>query len=211
MEKNKDCQIVEDLLIGYKDKTLNPESQKLVENHIKTCSNCKDFLKDIQDENNVDIKEETEFDHLKKLNKKMKNKNKIVAILLIIILLNIAIFINYLSTANTLQIYLADDVTTEELEDIKNSIKKIDEDAEITYVSKDDELNKMKENLGENANLLDNYDLENNIFPASYIVKSDFSKLKNIENAIINKDGVKSIRSNLTLNPYETIISKIIE
>ena len=50
MEKNKECQIVEDLLIGYKDKTLNPESKKLVEDHLTNCTSCKEMLKDIEKE-----------------------------------------------------------------------------------------------------------------------------------------------------------------
>ena len=37
---DKKCEIVQDLLFGYKDNTLHNESQKLVEEHLKTCENC---------------------------------------------------------------------------------------------------------------------------------------------------------------------------
>ena len=40
MENNKECEIVQDLLIGYADGTLNKDSKKLVEKHLKECDSC---------------------------------------------------------------------------------------------------------------------------------------------------------------------------
>ena len=40
MEKKKECEIVQDLLLGYVDETLNKESIILVEKHINECESC---------------------------------------------------------------------------------------------------------------------------------------------------------------------------
>ena len=42
MKKEIECKVVEDLLFGYVDKTLNNESKKMVENHLKDCKDCKE-------------------------------------------------------------------------------------------------------------------------------------------------------------------------
>ena len=43
---NKECEIVQDLLFGYKDKILHNASKDLVEKHIEKCSDCKKILND---------------------------------------------------------------------------------------------------------------------------------------------------------------------
>ena len=53
MEKRKECEIVQDLLLGYVDNILNKESKKLVEEHLKSCEECQRQLKEI----NKDIQE----------------------------------------------------------------------------------------------------------------------------------------------------------
>ena len=67
MEKKTECEIVQDLLLGYVDETLNKESKKLVEKHLIECENCSERLKEIRE----DIKEnqnnqKKEIDYLKK-------------------------------------------------------------------------------------------------------------------------------------------------
>ena len=47
---NKECEIVQDLLFGYKDKILHNASKDLVEKHIEKCSDCKKILNDLEEE-----------------------------------------------------------------------------------------------------------------------------------------------------------------
>ena len=47
MEKKTECEIVQDLLLGYVDETLNKESKKLVEKHLIECENCSERLKKV--------------------------------------------------------------------------------------------------------------------------------------------------------------------
>ena len=44
----RECEIVQDLLLGYVDNVLNTESKKLVEKHLLQCSNCQKRLEEIK-------------------------------------------------------------------------------------------------------------------------------------------------------------------
>ena len=93
MENKTECEIVQDLLLGYVDGVLNTESKKLVEKHLLKCDNCQTKLKEIK----ADIKEnestqKKEIDYLKKIRRKSKIKSVILAIVIILILC----FITYL-------------------------------------------------------------------------------------------------------------------
>ena len=48
MEKKTECEIVQDLLLGYIDGVLNKESKKLVEKHLSECKNCQKRLEEIK-------------------------------------------------------------------------------------------------------------------------------------------------------------------
>ena len=87
MENNKECEIVQDLLIGYADGTLNKDSKKLVEKHLKECDSCTKKLKEIQE----DTKESLEFtnkdiDYLKKFRRKSNIKALLIALLVIFLI-----------------------------------------------------------------------------------------------------------------------------
>lgn len=93
MEKKTECQIVQDLLLGYVDGVLNAESKKLVEKHLTECEICQNKLKDI----NADI-EENENNQKKQIDylKKVRRKNKIKVIIYIFILIVLILFGYYL-------------------------------------------------------------------------------------------------------------------
>lgn len=91
MDKNTECEIVQDLLLGYVDKVLNNESKKLVDKHLIECDICKAKLDDI----NKDLNEEAnnqkkQIDYLKKVRR--KNNIKIIISVLGIIFLIFSIF-----------------------------------------------------------------------------------------------------------------------
>lgn len=91
MEKKNECEIVQDLLIGYVDETLNVESKKLVENHLKECKKCKERLNEVKEDMNLsEDMQKKEIDYLKKV----RCREKIKAILIAIgIILAIAVII----------------------------------------------------------------------------------------------------------------------
>lgn len=93
MENKTECEIVQDLLLGYVDDVLNTESKKLVEKHLLKCDNCqtkhKEIKADIEENENNQTKE---IDYLKKIRRKSRIKSVILAIVIILILC----FITYL-------------------------------------------------------------------------------------------------------------------
>ena len=69
-----ECEIVQDLLFGYNDKTLQNTSKEFVENHLKECNECKEVLKQIQ--NDTEPEEEIEkINYFKKVRSKINRKN----------------------------------------------------------------------------------------------------------------------------------------
>ena len=102
MERKTECEIVQDLLLGYVDGVLNAESKKLVEKHLLDCEQCKKRLEDIkkdmqENENN----QQKEIDYLKKIRRKARIKSILIA-LGIILLIFIGIYIYQLIIVNTI-------------------------------------------------------------------------------------------------------------
>ena len=88
MEKKSECEIVQDLLIGYVDGVLNNESKKLVENHLKDCVECQEKLKSIQEDiSSGEKNEQKEIDYLKKIRIKSRIKSIFLAIGIILVIL----------------------------------------------------------------------------------------------------------------------------
>ena len=99
-------------------------------------------------------------------------------------------------------IFLEDSITDEERAEIENAIKETDKNAEITYKSKEDALNNMKERFQDKTELLAGYEGENNIFPAYYEVNSNKKAIEEIEAKLINNEKIKSINTRTDENPY---------
>ena len=94
MEKKKECEIVQDLLLGYVDETLNKESINLVEKHLNECESCRERLNEIREDiNESQHNQQKEIDYLKKIRIKSKVKSVLIAISIIVIV----IFILYIS------------------------------------------------------------------------------------------------------------------
>lgn len=89
MEKKSECEIVQDLLIGYVDDVLNETSKKLVEKHLTECEICQKKLEELKTEvTESEENQKREIDYLKKI----RGKSKIKAVLMTIGIL-IAIFV----------------------------------------------------------------------------------------------------------------------
>ncbi len=96
----KECDIVQDLLIGYNDGTLKEESKKLVNNHLEKCEICQSVLQEIQNDN-IQINEKEKIDYLKKIRIKSRIKSIIIAIGIILIIFLI-IFLNKFFKINSI-------------------------------------------------------------------------------------------------------------
>ena len=107
MDKKTECEIVQDLLLGYVDDVLNVESKKIVEKHLSGCKECQIKLNEIksdivENENN----QRKQIDYLKKIKRKNNIKSIIITIgiiffiCLIIYLRKFIIVNNFVNNAN---------------------------------------------------------------------------------------------------------------
>lgn len=199
-----ECDIVQDLLFSYKDGCLKQGSKEFVEKHLKKCENCAKVYSEMNNEEEQFDIQKDEIDYLKKIKKKMKKKTKIIIaisiVLIILIVFNIAVFVNYDKYISEMTIFLEDSITDEERAELENVIKQTDKNAEITYKSKEDALNELKE---QNPDVFSGYEGENNIFPAYYEVNSNKKAIEEIDAKLSTNKKIKHISSRKGGNPYE--------
>lgn len=88
------CNIIKDLLPNYNDKISSKETNKLVEDHLKTCKGCSEILNNMNKE--IENEELTEtIDYLKGYRKSKKKAIKRAIILTLITIIGIFILSNF--------------------------------------------------------------------------------------------------------------------
>lgn len=108
---------------------------------------------------------------------------------------NINHFVSEVESAQGIQVFINNDATQEQIDQIGEKIRTLNGVSTVEYKSKDDALNQMKEKFGDKQDLLAGYE-ENNIFPASYVVTlTDLNQSKDIQNQILTFDNIKKITS----------------
>ena len=205
-----ECEIVQDLLFGYNDKTLQNTSKEFVENHLKECNECKEVLKQIQ--NDTEPEEEIEkINYFKKVRSKINRKNIFLLIALVlltlVVLFNILVFVNYNNKASEMKIILKDNVTQEQLNNIEKIIKSNFKDVEMKYSSKEEELQKYKEKF---KNFMTGYDENNNPCSDMYYIKANINDIEKIDKLLQNVDYIKKVGTYTTANPYLLFINKFV-
>lgn len=104
-------------------------------------------------------------------------------------------------SAQGIEIFL-NDISEDKTKEVGDYIRNIDGVSTVKYKTKEEALNQLKSQFGENAYLLNGYD-EENIFPASYIVTlTDLTKSSEVQEKISDID--KNVE-----NEEDKIISKI--
>lgn len=101
MNSKNECEIVQDLLINYADNILNSETKKFVDEHLKSCNKCKEYLQHINEElNKDDNKEKIELDYLRKIRLKTKIKSIVIVLITIISIIFLAYFVKFIRINN---------------------------------------------------------------------------------------------------------------
>lgn len=104
-------------------------------------------------------------------------------------------FIKQVESKQGVQVYILNEATDEEVKKLGDEILSLDGVNTIEFVSKEQALTQMKDRLKDKSYLLDGYD-ENNIFPASYIVRlTDLHKSSEVQSKINELENVKKITS----------------
>ena len=108
---------------------------------------------------------------------------------------NINHFVEEVESVQGVQVFINNDATQEQIDEIGDKIRQIDGVSTVEYVSKDDALQQMKDRFGDKQDLLEGYE-ENNIFPASYVVTlTDLTKSQEVQDQILTFDNIKKITS----------------
>lgn len=108
---------------------------------------------------------------------------------------NINHFVQEVESAQGIQVFINNDATKEQIDEIEKKLRALDGVSTTVYVSKEDALNQMKEKFGDKKDLLAGYE-ENNIFPSSYVVTlTDLTKSKEVQDQISTFDNIKKITS----------------
>ena len=108
---------------------------------------------------------------------------------------NINHFVAEVESAQGMQVFINNDATQEQIDEIGEKLRALDGVSTTEFVSKEAALNQMKERFGDKQDLLAGYE-ENNIFPASYVVTlTDLSMSKDVQNQILTFDNIKKITS----------------
>lgn len=110
-----------------------------------------------------------------------------------------------------IQVYIKNEVNEERIIEIGKEIEQIEHIINIEFISKEKALETMREALSDNAELLDGFEGENNVLPASYKI---YCKIDNIDNLyyedvieeLAKIDGVDEVKSNhkSMIKYYET-------
>lgn len=95
MMKNKECDIVKDLIPNYIDNLTSKSSNEFIENHIETCPNCKEYLNNMK--SNISIPNSSDdkkgINILKKYNGKISTLR--IVLFFVVIIFIITFFLMY--------------------------------------------------------------------------------------------------------------------
>ncbi len=110
---------------------------------------------------------------------------------------NINHFVDEVESEQGIQVFVKNEATQEQIDELGEKIRNIDGVSTVDFVSKDEALEQMKERFGDKQDLLDGYEGENNIFTASYVVTlTDLTKSEAVQDQINTyTDVVKKITS----------------
>lgn len=91
MNKNEECNIIQDLLPNYIDKLTSNETNKYIEKHIKECEKCHNMLRNMQSEDTIE-EEDNKKEYIN-FAKKYNRKFNILKLIVIICLITVVILI----------------------------------------------------------------------------------------------------------------------
>ena len=123
--------------------------------------------------------------------------------------LNVGSLMDYLGSQIATVVYLDEDLTDEGLAAVDSALRSISGLREVTYVSKDEALERMKESMGDNAYLFDVFEGSENPFLANYrVVLDDVSDLPAIQPQLEAIEGVSSVGAPMQLSQMFTSVHK---
>ena len=125
--------------------------------------------------------------------------------------LNVGSLMDYLGSQNETVVYLEEDLTEEGLAQVDSALRSISGLREVTYVSKEQALERMRESMGENGYLFDAFEGSENPFLANYrVVLADVSQLPEIQPQLEAIPGVVEVGAPMQLSEMFTTIHQAV-
>ena len=122
---------------------------------------------------------------------------------------NVNHFVDNLKLQQGFQVFMKENATQEEMDQVKEDIRALDGISTIEFVSKEQGLNTMKEKLKDEKGVLDGFNVKK--IKASYIVKvTDLEKSKTIQDEVEKIDNVVKITNSNETAMKLISIAKII-
>lgn len=98
---------------------------------------------------------------------------------------NVSSILEQVQMKQGMEVFLWDEITDEQRDEFETEIKSIDGVNTVTYKSKQEALDSLKEQMKDYKQLLEGYEGENNVFPASFVVTlTDLEKSDSIQEEI---------------------------
>lgn len=98
---------------------------------------------------------------------------------------NVSSILEQVQMKQGMEVFLWDEVTDEQRAELEAEIKKLDGVNTVTYKNKQQALDSLKEQMKDYKQLLEGYEGENNVFPASFVVTlTDLEKSESIQSEI---------------------------
>ena len=89
---------------------------------------------------------------------------------------NINSILEQVQRSQGMEVFILNEATQEQIDELGNKIRALDGINTVKFKTKEQALESMKESMKEYKDLLEGYEGENNIFPASYVVNlKDFT------------------------------------
>ena len=108
---------------------------------------------------------------------------------------NINHFVQEVEEAQGIQVFIDNDATDQQIQEVGNKIRAVQGVNNAEYKSKQAALDQMKEKFEDQQDLLAGFE-ENNIFPASYVVTlTDLNLSSSVQEEILKIENVKKITS----------------
>ena len=109
---------------------------------------------------------------------------------------NINSILEQVQRSQGMEVFILNEATDEQIEELGNKIKALDGVNTVKFKTKEQALQTMKEDMKEYKDLLEGYEGENNIFPASYVVTlTDLTLTETVQDKIASMENVKRITS----------------
>lgn len=98
---------------------------------------------------------------------------------------NVSSILEQVQMKQGMEVFIWDEVTDEQRAELESEIKKLDGVNTVTYKNKQQALDSLKEQMKDYKQLLEGYEGENNVFPASFVVTlTDLEKSDSIQSEI---------------------------